>query len=76
MKKKIIVLGTIFLAAVGGIAMNESSSTTMEADAVFAPADCRYSQCTATAKSTGKRCRRCVSNDGDAYCWQHRVWFE
>ena len=33
---------------------------------------CKYDQCHATAKSTGKRCRHCVSNQGDLYCWQHR----
>lgn len=33
--------------------------------------DCRFGQCHATAKSTGKRCKHCVSNSGDLYCWQH-----
>jgi len=33
---------------------------------------CRYDQCHATAKSTGRRCRHCVSNSGDYYCWQHK----
>lgn len=33
--------------------------------------DCNYSQCQATAKSTGNQCKHCVSNDGDSYCWQH-----
>jgi hypothetical protein len=34
--------------------------------------DCHYGQCKATAKSTGKQCRHCVSNEGDSYCYQHR----
>lgn len=34
--------------------------------------ECKYGQCKATAKSTGKRCKHCVSNDGDKYCWQHK----
>lgn len=34
--------------------------------------DCKYDQCHATAKSTGKRCKHCVSNKGDLYCWQHK----
>lgn len=42
-----------------------SSSNTFEAY------DCKYGQCMATAKSTGKRCKHCVSNSGDRYCWQH-----
>lgn len=33
--------------------------------------ECKYGQCQATAKSTGKRCRHCVSNAGDITCWQH-----
>ncbi len=33
---------------------------------------CRYSQCYATAKSTGLRCQHCVSNSGDIYCYQHK----
>ena len=34
--------------------------------------NCHYSQCQATAKSTGNQCKHCVSNEGDLYCWQHR----
>jgi hypothetical protein len=34
--------------------------------------DCKYGQCHATAKSTGNRCKHCVSNSGDSYCWQHK----
>jgi hypothetical protein len=33
--------------------------------------ECKWSQCEATAKSTGKRCLHCVSEKGDKYCWQH-----
>ncbi len=33
---------------------------------------CKFDQCHATAKSTGERCKHCVSNDGDTYCWQHK----
>jgi hypothetical protein len=33
--------------------------------------ECKYGQCHATAKSTGKRCKHCVSNKGDSNCWQH-----
>lgn len=34
--------------------------------------ECQYSQCQATAKSTGNRCKHCVSNRDDKYCWQHK----
>ena len=34
--------------------------------------ECKFGQCYATAKSTGNRCKHCVSNSGDQYCWQHK----
>jgi len=36
------------------------------------PIECRYSQCQATARSTGNQCRHCVSNPGDSFCFQHK----
>ena len=33
--------------------------------------NCRFGQCKAIAKSTGNRCKHCVSNSGDSYCYQH-----
>ena len=33
---------------------------------------CRFDQCHAIAKSTEVRCRHCVSNYGDLYCYQHK----
>jgi hypothetical protein len=34
--------------------------------------DCHHGQCQATAKSTGKQCKHCVSSNGDLYCYQHK----
>lgn len=34
--------------------------------------ECKYRQCNATAKSTGKRCKHCVSKKTDYQCWQHK----
>ena len=34
--------------------------------------DCTNGQCSVIAKSTGDRCRHCVSNSGDIYCWEHK----
>jgi len=34
--------------------------------------NCKNGQCQATAKSTGNRCKHCVSNAGDKYCYQHK----
>ena len=39
---------------------------------VVVPTDCHYGHCHAIAKSTGKRCLHCVSNEGDLYCYQHK----
>ncbi len=36
------------------------------------PAACNFGQCTATAKSTGQRCKHCVSKSGDSKCYQHK----
>lgn len=33
---------------------------------------CKFGQCKGTAKSTGRRCKHCVSKSGDKYCYQHR----
>jgi hypothetical protein len=56
--------------------------TTLQATSTVSPkiklknlvevSDCRYGQCSATAKSTGARCKHCVSKSGDLYCWQHK----
>ena len=46
--------------------------TSTSSSNTFETYDCKYGQCLATAKSTGKRCKHCVSNRGDKYCWQHK----
>lgn len=33
---------------------------------------CKYRQCNAIAKSTNKRCKRCVSKAKDYQCFQHK----
>ena len=34
--------------------------------------ECKYRQCNATAKSTGERCKHCVSKSSDYQCYQHK----
>jgi hypothetical protein len=34
--------------------------------------DCNYRQCNAIAKSSNKRCKRCVSKPNDFQCFQHK----
>lgn len=41
-------------------------------DKIEASAICKYGQCQATAKTTGKQCKHCVSKEGDKYCFQHK----
>jgi hypothetical protein len=36
------------------------------------PTECTYGQCKGIAKSTGVRCKHCVSNSGDSFCYQHK----
>ena len=53
-----------------------SYSTSLVLDSYSNPVienlECKYGQCQATAKSTNKRCKHCVSKKGDSYCWQHK----
>ena len=63
-----------FLAAitVSGIVYANSFETTQEIESTYVDSlECKYDQCHAIAKSTEKRCKHCVSNEGDLYCWQH-----
>ena len=34
--------------------------------------ECKIRRCNAIAKSTEKRCKRCVSNSDDYQCYQHK----
>jgi hypothetical protein len=77
MKRKIrnaVAIITISVLSVGLHSFANSTSadsleTTLEESVAYA---CRFDQCRATAKSTGQRCRHCVSNYGDVYCYQHK----
>jgi hypothetical protein len=68
--KKIFILGTLALVSVCAINLNGNSSITKleQKDGVQG---CTYGQCTATAKSTGERCRNCCQ-EGSSVCWSHR----
>lgn len=59
-------LGIVLLGGVSATTYNNTDKETYDSNA------CRYGQCYATAKSTGNRCKHCVSEKGDYYCWQHR----
>lgn len=67
MKKLLLGLG-LGIVLLGGVSATTSINTEEE---TYDSNACRYGQCYATAKSTGKRCRACVSNAGDYYCGWH-----
>jgi hypothetical protein len=68
------ILKLVFIAfAIGSFGfttVDEVTFTTKQVQEVAL--DCHYGQCYATAKSTGNRCKHCVSNEGDSYCYQHK----
>ena len=71
--KKLIIGTSIFLALGISYAFTSSESINLNSNQViFENHACTYGQCYATAQSTGNRCKRCVSNQGDFYCWQHK----
>ena len=67
MKKLLLIIALPLLMSVG-INENVSSQSLSGIEVV----DCTYRQCNATAKSTGKRCKHCVSKEDDYQCYQHK----
>lgn len=65
-------LTLISLLAIGLLSFNFSDTTTVTTSKENTSLDCKYGQCKAIAKSTKKRCKHCVSNSGDSYCYQHK----
>lgn len=61
----IIFLSLFFLLSASPIESQDSKN-------VEELIECKYRQCDATAKSTGKRCKHCVSNPNDYQCYQHK----
>ena len=73
MKKLIFCFLAIAFLTTSFIVYPSNSNDKINSNPITKQSDtaCRYGQCHATAKSTGLRCRHCVSNEGDLYCWQH-----
>ena len=65
----VLLLG---IGALGSLSFSSGIKTNLNNIEVSESAGCKFSQCTATAKSTGQRCKHCVSNAGDSKCWQHK----
>jgi hypothetical protein len=76
MKTKKLLLS--LLAALGFALMSFSAMPSFTTESVASQSienidyECKYGQCYGTAKSTGKRCKHCVSKKGDKYCYQHK----
>tara|TARA_B100000795_G_C22558981_1_gene345542 strand:+ start:114 stop:335 length:222 start_codon:yes stop_codon:yes gene_type:complete len=72
MQKRILLVAisvlTLFSISAFSPALN-NESVNVDINSEFV--ECKYGQCYATAKSTEKRCKHCVSKEGDTYCWQH-----
>lgn len=68
--KKILLLLLIplLLSSFSTNITSENNTFTLDFELI----ECKYGQCKATAKSTGNRCKHCVSNEGDSNCWQHK----
>ena len=68
------IIGTALLLALSfsilSAESNKSSVNNSESNDLYC-ITCKYDQCHATAKSTGNRCKHCVSKQGDTFCWQH-----
>lgn len=67
--KKLILLGILAVTSVCAINLSGFAETRNN-QATWTPG-CTYGQCSATAKSTGERCRNCCQ-EGSSYCWSHR----
>jgi hypothetical protein len=63
----VAILGTVCVYAV-----NPPAASVGVTPALNSPAAYTHGQCHATAKSTGQRCKRGVSNAGDRFCYQHK----
>ncbi len=66
MKKITLIFGvSLFMLSTYSIDKNVS----IEKELTY---EYKYRQCNATAKSTGNRCKRCVSKSTDYQCYQHK----
>ena len=70
MKYIIFILGIASLLSFKGVENSERFNNAGLVSSISV--ECKYNQCQATAKSTGKQCKHCVSNSGDINCWQHK----
>lgn len=68
---KNLLLGVLILVSIGTFGAGSSRIKTEVVKKVASVVQCRFGQCQATAKSTGRQCLHCVSKSGDKFCYQH-----
>lgn len=68
--KKIYLLIFLAIIAVGSFSFSSDFKVNSTTDSEVV--ECKIGQCSAIAKSTGQRCKRCVSKAGDSNCSQHK----
>ena len=68
---KNLFLGLLFLVSISSFGAESTKIKTEVVKKVASAVECRFGQCQATAKSTGKQCLHCVSKSGDKFCYQH-----
>jgi hypothetical protein len=68
---KNLFLGLLIFVSIGSFGAESTKIKTEVVKKVPSVVECRFGQCQATAKSTGKQCLHCVSKSGDKFCYQH-----
>jgi hypothetical protein len=67
--KKVLLIISISLITMSFLPTKESHSSNID---FVENVECKIRRCNAIAKSTEKRCKRCVSNSDDYQCFQHK----
>ena len=67
--KKLLIIIFVSLITMSFILKQENQN--IKEDSVE-NVECKIRRCNAIAKSTKKRCKRCVSKEGDYQCYQHK----
>ena len=72
MKKLILII--IAVSFMFSFSVNSELNSELNNDVTYKSelAKCKYRQCNAIAKSTNKRCKRCVSKAKAYQCFQHK----
>ena len=67
--KKLLFIALVSLMTMSFLSIDNSKEIKEES---IETVECKIRQCNATAKSTGKRCKHCVSKSEDKQCYQHK----